>query len=71
VLRPEGRLRSLATMSIHDYDADATELLETYGMFCWTPSVSSSPDIDFLMKYIIIGAAFNVTVLVHEFKALF
>ena len=40
-------------------------------MFCWTPSVSSSPDIDFLMKYIIIGAAFNVTVLVHEFKALF
>ena len=25
--------RSLATMSMNDYDADATELLETYGMF--------------------------------------
>jgi len=56
---------------MNDYDADATELLETYGMFCWTPSVSSSPDIDFLMKYIIIGAVFNATVLVYEFKALF
>lgn len=49
-------------MAISDYDADATELLETYGMSCpfqlppfegrpWADSLWP----DFLMKYIVIG----------------
>lgn len=47
-------------MALDDYEADATELLETYGTlpvsvnFC---STNISPD--FLMKYIVIGLSFS------------
>lgn len=48
-------------MPVDDYDADATELLETYGA-----CISRSPEVlslkiycvDFLMKYIVIGLPF-------------
>ena len=46
-------------MAYADYDADATELLETYGawsvLYLDTPSADSL-HADFLMKFIIIGA---------------
>ena len=45
-------------MAYADYDADATELLETYGarslLYVSTPSADSL-SADFLMKFIIIG----------------
>lgn len=47
----------LAAMAVSDYDADATELLETYGQCCnITHDVRVEQAVtDFLMKYIIIG----------------
>jgi hypothetical protein len=44
-------------MALSDYDADATELIETYGVFSTADSlVLDSPLLeDFLMKYIVIG----------------
>jgi hypothetical protein len=51
-------LRLAPTMAIHDYDIDATELLETYGwchFVVWLALLELNGCSDFLMKYIIIG----------------
>lgn len=43
---------------MEDYEAEATELLETYGMFSLDLQcriVEHTPMIDFLMKFIVIG----------------
>ena len=49
---------TLAAMAYTDYDADATELLETYGESsheCCCMSRTDYKRADFLMKFIIIG----------------
>lgn len=58
-------------MAINDYEADATELLETYGMLevllYFEPNSTISLLQDFLMKYIIIGGCgISSQAFVHE-----
>ena len=55
---------SSCAMAINDYEGDATELLETYGASLSRPQLTCGCGqiepifvlLDFLMKYIIIGA---------------